>query len=543
MTHQDSVSRDNNSSEDFLFLAVKPRPLSRLTYKILSFNLLVVFVLAMGVSYLGNARHNLIESKLNNLEGETFLYVDLISMIFKGTQQVSSEELVPILEKLNFRNDQKILIYSPSGDIVADVGALPQRRTFGLQQKDDINLVEKSFLSAIGVLSVTFHLPPLPDLGDVQKLNSGEQSANIENLKIAAWSSEDGGLVLSSYSPIYKNGKPIAGLRVVRRDIEVEENFSETRLQVVRFLALAMLLTITHSLYLAGLIGHPLRKLATAAEAYRLSRKSSVEIPDMSDRQDEIGELSHAMREMTKSLQDRLSTIEQFSADVSHELKNPLTSLRSALETIPRVKNDEDRQRLMDIALHDLQRIDRLISDISQSTRLDVELSRNDMVLIDLRDILIPLIESHRDPLHRGTDNYSNNRVICNGLDLPVYIYGQIGRLEQVFQNLIGNALSFAPGNTQVIVSVDHNAERVKVIVDDSGPGIPENRLEKIFDRFYSERPARENFGMHSGLGLSIAKQIVDAHGGLITAENRRDQAGAVLGARFIVRLKSAERL
>lgn len=529
--------------EDPPFLEVKPRPLSRLTYKILTFNLLVVFILAMGVSYLGNTRQNLIESKLNNLEGETFLYADLASMIIARIPSLSESHLTPVLQNINFRYEQKILIYDPKGHIVSEVGSLPQRRAYELSQQGDLGYIEKAFLSLTNFFSVTFHLPQLPDLNNISALSSEEQSVSVGNIKIAAWSSKDGGLIFTSFSPLYKDGKQVGSLRIVRRDLGVEESFSETRLQVLRFLALALLLTVTHSLYLAGLIGHPLRKLATAAEAYRLSRRTSIEIPDMSGRQDEIGELSHAMREMAKSLQDRLSTIEQFAADVAHELKNPLTSLRSALETIPRVKKEEDRQRLMDIALHDLQRIDRLISDISQASRLDVELSRNDLVLIDLRDVLLPLIESHRAPIHRGTAETSRDRVIGFGLDEPVYIFGQVGRLEQVFQNLIGNALSFAPENSQVAVTVDHSPERVKIIVDDSGPGIPENRLEKIFDRFYSERPIEENFGMHSGLGLSIAKQIIEAHNGVITAENRRNPSGEILGARFVVRLKNAEKL
>lgn len=341
--------------------------------------------------------------------------------------------------------------------------------------------------------------------------------------------------------PVLYNGHDPGLLRVIRRDVEVEDDFSDTRLEVLRFLGLAMLLTIAHSLYLAGEIGHPLRKLATAAEAYRLNRVKSTEIPDLGHRRDEIGELSHAMRDMTKALHDRISTIEQFAADVAHELKNPLTSLRSALETIPRAKKDEDRERLMSIALHDLQRIDRLISDISQASRLDAELSRSDLVRVDLRQIILPLIESMKDPMVRGTSVDTLSNLVCTGLDTPVFVYGQPGRLEQVFQNLIGNALSFAPEGTQVVVTIDANTERVKVIVDDFGPGIPDNRLEKVFERFYSERPVSENFGMHSGLGLSIAKQIVMAHGGLISAENRKDETGQVLGARFIVRLRVAE--
>lgn len=413
---------------------------------------------------------------------------------------------------------------------------MPTKLNDFYSKNEEINFLDTILIFLNDLFSVTFHLPVIPDSNTLFNLQKNDMSAT--KIHIEAWSSYDGGLVLTSLSPLNASShSDYNALLLVRRALDVEQNFSEARLHVVRFLGLAMLMTIAHSLYLAGLIGHPLRKLAVAAEAYRLNRGRHVEIPDMSDRQDEIGELSHSMREMAGSLQRRLYSIEQFAADVAHELKNPLTSLRSALETLPRAKKDEDKERLMGVALHDLRRMDRLISDISQASRLDAELSRSEVFKIDLRDVIIPLIDSHRDPLERGTDNTGGNRVVCYGLDHPVYISGQIGRLEQVFQNLISNALSFAPENTHVVVQVKSSGDYVKIMVDDCGPGIPENRLDKVFNRFYSERPVSEGFGMHSGLGLSIAKQIIEAHGGMIYAENRKNDDGQISGARFVVKL------
>lgn len=522
--------------------AIRPRPLSRLTYKILSFNLLVVFFLAMGVTYLGSARKNLIESKLDNLEMESYLYSYILKyQQYNTPDRSSSDDLASLLEGFNVRDDQVLALYHLDGTLIARTGNIPVRGNFERQQDENSTSFNSLLYWIENLFSVNFHLDPLPPLDHLGVSHSQEKTFRNKDIKIAAWSTEDGGLAFTSFMPVLYNGHDPGLLRVIRRDIEVEDDFSDTRLEVLRFLGLAMLLTIAHSLYLAGEIGHPLRKLAMAAEAYRLNRVKSVEIPDLGHRRDEIGELSHAMRDMTKALHDRISTIEQFAADVSHELKNPLTSLRSALETIPRAKKDDDRERLMNIALHDLQRIDRLISDISQASRLDAELSRSDLVRVDLRTIILPLVESMKDPMVRGTSLDTSSNLICEGLDTPVYVYGQPGRLEQVFQNLIGNALSFAPEGTQVLVLVDVNNERVKIMVDDFGPGIPDNRLEKVFERFYSERPVSENFGMHSGLGLSIAKQIVLAHGGLISAENRKDESGNILGARFIVRLRVAE--
>ncbi|OIN85627.1 MAG: hypothetical protein AUJ12_08770 [Alphaproteobacteria bacterium CG1_02_46_17] len=518
---------------------LRPRPLSRLTYKILSFNILVVFIIAMGITYLGTTRQNLIESKLGNFETESFLYSNILNRLLESNGFSENDRLYSEISLLNIREDQQIVLYTAGGGVLYKNGKLPVRKFFELKSEERASVFDKVSSFIEGLLSVTFHLQILPSLDSSDILSANEQNYNFSDIKIAAWSSEDGGLVLTSYFPLYKQNTLIGGIRIIRRDIDVEENFAETRMEIFRFFALALLMTVAHSLYLASLIGHPLRKLATAAEAYRLNRGRFVDIPDMSARQDEIGELSHAMREMADSLQKRLSTIEQFAADVAHELKNPLTSLRSALETFPRVKKEDDRQKLMGVALHDLQRMDRLISDISQASRLDVELSRSELFLLDLREIIIPLIESRDNPLRENTTN-AEKKIIYHGLDEAVMIYGHSGRLEQVFQNLIGNALSFAPEGSPVIVTVINGSERVRITVDDSGPGIPENRMDKVFERFYSERPISEGFGMHSGLGLSIAKQIIDAHGGTISAENLKEDSGNILGARFTVRLKSA---
>ena len=222
--------------------------------------------------------------------------------------------------------------------------------------------------------------------------------------------------------------------------------------------------------------------------------------------------------------------------------------MRSAVETLPRIKAENDRQRLGDINLHDLQRMDRLITDISQASRLDTELFREILTPVDLREVLLPMIDSHRQPLERSLELASatdsgkqeGHNIRFTGLGSPVMVLGNAQRLAQVFQNLIGNALSFSPENHPIHIKVEQTPEGVKVTVEDDGPGIPENKLAKVFERFYSERPAAEAFGTHSGLGLSIAKQIMDSHGGTIHAENRIDENGKILGARFVTRLKPA---
>ena len=517
-------------------VTIAARPLSRLTYKILSLNIITLAVLAMSFSYLAQTRESLIDNEVGNFETESRLYAVIIQK--NMTDKVGNKkELNAILSELNIHTDQQAILFSPTGETLAANGMIPLRKTYTEIRDKDLNIVARGFAALADSLSVNFKLPPFPGSENLLYSDVPKIEQTVNGLNIAAWSAPDGGLILSANIGMIVGGKNQATLQLVRRDMQIEDTFASIRIDVVRFAIISLVLTISFSLYLAGLIGHPLRNLATAAEEFRLNRGRGVDIPDMSERNDEIGELSHAMRSMVSALRNRLTAIEQFAADVAHELKNPLTSMKSAVETLPKVKNDEDRKRLTDIIHHDLQRMDRLISDISQASRLDAELSRDVLVPIDLRNILNPLIDSKLDPMSRGTKN-NQGQILRKGFDVPVLVMGQDGRLAQVFENLISNALSFSPSGKPVIVNIESNKDRAKITVDDEGPGIPESRLEKVFDRFYSERPIAENFGMHSGLGLSIARQIVESHGGTIHAENRKDANGTIIGARFVVRLR-----
>ncbi|MBL8639128.1 MAG: sensor N-terminal transmembrane domain-containing protein [Alphaproteobacteria bacterium] len=525
---------------------IRDRPLSKLTYRILSFNLLVIIILAMGVSYLGTARKYIIEAQLENLETETALYATILNAaasiagkktpdLFEESDQARQQAVFHYfngaVSGLNALKEQKIVIYDGRGRVFLETGDLPMRRFYEVKSNADSQWGEKLSSTIQGLLSVTFRLQPLPDIHDAAQILAREQPINYGDLKIAAWAGVDGGLILTAFSPIYEGDRIVGGFRVIRRDRAVEDNFAETREEIFRFIFLAMIMTIAHSLYLAGSIGHPLRILAVAAEKYRLNQGRAQVIPDLSARDDEIGELSHAMREMAQSLEARVNAIEQFAADVAHELKNPLTSLRSAIETLPRVKNSDDQAQLMRIAMHDIQRMDRLISDISLTSKLDAELARDVPSMIDIKELLKNIIEK-----------YHSQKVPMITLSAPegaVLVGGSNARLDQVFCNLIDNAVSFSPPGGAITVSIDRNADRVKITVDDEGPGLPENKLHQIFERFYSERPEQENFGMHSGLGLSIAQQIIMAMGGKIDAENIKDADGRIKGARFIVRLKS----
>jgi len=290
------------------------------------------------------------------------------------------------------------------------------------------------------------------------------------------------------------------------------------------------------SIYLASTIARPVHRLAEAAERAQ-GRGARIEIPDLTQRGDEIGDLSRSLREMTNALWLRMSAIESFASDVAHEIKNPLSSLRSAVETAVRIDDPVKQQRLLAIILDDVERLSRLITDISDASRLDAELSRDVMEPIDLTAMLRALVD-----IHETTRAPSTARVV---LTLPerrrgLVVSGIESRLSQVFLNLFSNAVSFSPPGGEIRVRLREDGRAVLATVEDDGPGIPPEKLTTIFDRFYTERPAAEKFGTHSGLGLSISKQIIDAHRGRIWAENRRDATAAVCGARFLIRLPEA---
>src|SRR5262249_46177418 len=259
-----------------------------------------------------------------------------------------------------------------------------------------------------------------------------------------------------------------------------------------------------------------IRRLADIAERVRPGHGRQIDIPDFTRRRDEIGDLSGALRDMTGALWARMDAIERFAADVAHEIKNPLTSLRSAVETVARLEDPRQQKRLMSIILDDVERLNRLISDISDASRLDAELSRAEMGPVDIASMLRALADLHEAT--RG-DGPALKVEIASLQSLTVH--GIEGRLVQVLRNLIGNAVSFSPPGGSIRLAAARDGDRVRITVADDGPGIPPGKLKAIFDRFYSERPAGEKFGTHSGLGLSISKQIVEAHHGHVEAANR----------------------
>jgi len=320
---------------------------------------------------------------------------------------------------------------------------------------------------------------------------------------------------------------------------DIDNMVGAERVAIFKLFLIAAGVMVVLSFLLAGTIAGPVRRLAESAQLVRRRIRSRVEIPDLSHRRDEIGHLAGSLRGMTDALYNRIEAIERFAADVAHELKNPLTSLRSAVETLPLAKSEENHNRLLAVIKHDVKRLDRLISDISDASRLDAEMQRHDAQPVDLVKLLTTVVSVTNQ---RHDDGVTVSLKLDSSSPGALAVSGHDSRLGQVVDNLVDNARSFsAPGGT-VRVLCRHVKNEIEITVEDDGPGIPPEAMERIFERFYTHRP-HQDFGQNSGLGLSISRQIIEAHDGRIWAENRRAAAtdpGAdpvILGARFTVRL------
>jgi two-component system sensor histidine kinase ChvG len=347
----------------------------------------------------------------------------------------------------------------------------------------------------------------------------------------------DNRLWITVAEPVERDKHTVGIVLLTREAREVEESLQSIRLSIIALFGLALALTVLLSWYLSLTIARPILRLADAANDMREGKGRTGSVSrSLLGRRDEVGELANAVSDSASALWARMDATEQFAADVAHELKNPLSSIRSAIETLMRVEDAARRKQLLTIIGQDVMRLDRLISDVSDASRVDAEMSRVTARPVDVVPIVRTLKEL--DDATRDPDNDPYLEIFAPPAGMSVLAVED--RLVQVLRNLIGNAHSFSPRKGRILVRVRDADPMVEISVEDQGPGIPEANLEHIFDRFYSERPRGEKFGQHSGLGLSISRQIVEALDGHISAENARDEAGKVAGARFIVRLPKA---
>jgi two-component system sensor histidine kinase ChvG len=551
------------------------RASSSLVRRIVVLNLAGLVAMLAGILYLNQFRAGLIEARVQSLkiQGEIMagaiassatVEVDSITIDPDRLLQlqagesigvneeilefsINPERVAPLMRRLVTPTRVRARVYDREGTLLLDSRALYSRGDilrFDLPppSREDTTFFERLFLQIKKVLG--FRPPPFSEeiiatngrnLAEVMRALSG-QTASLERTNAL------GQTIVSVAVPIQRFRAVRGVLLLSTQGGDIDAIISAERMAIFRIFAVAAGVMLIVSALFAGTIAGPIRRLSAAADRVRRGVKARIEIPDFTDRSDEIGHLSGSLRDMTRALYNRIEAIESFAADVAHELKNPLTSLRSAVETLPLARNEDSRARLLAIIQHDVRRLDRLISDISDASRLDAELARTDAEPVDLVR-LAETVVAVQNEVKRASPVFIRLAIAPHPMGRDAYIVpGHDLRLGQVITNIVDNACSFSPEGGEVRVFMQREPHAVTMSVEDDGPGIPPHALERIFERFYTDRPEEQGFGQNSGLGLSISRQIVEAHRGTIAAENRlgptdADGEATRLGARFIVRL------
>lgn len=532
-----------HARRDMLRRPGRPLAFSALTRMILLFNLAGLIILVVGALVLNEMREGLIEARVASLRGQGELIANLL--IEDATQGEPAPYLDPkeareVISQLYIPEFARVRLYTTDGALIADSWRLSDRvrvRDLPPIGEDggfdmDPRKLEQAFEAALRTT-----IQPLRERRLTRDLSQEEEAASAiatGEPTPAERINEDGERVISVSLPVQRVRAVLGVLTLEATDVDAI--VSAERRALLPFILFAIVVTILTSLLLTLFIARPLRRLAVAADQVRHAGARRAAIPDLSHRRDDIGDLSSSLKAMTEALYDRIDAIERFAADVSHEIKNPLTSIRSAVETLPNTKDPDSREKLLAVLISDVGRLDRLITDISRASRLDAELARERGEPVDLRIMLSDITELYGAVRKKGEAKI----VFEPGGDDSVFVTALEGLLGQVFRNLLDNARTFSPPHGEVRLQLDGHAAlngqpAARVTVEDQGPGVPPENLETVFERFYTERPPGAVFGAHSGLGLSIARQIVESHGGVISAENMESPDGGVRGARFSV--------
>jgi len=518
---------------------------SPLTRKIITFNLIALNILVAGILYLNSSRESLAVQRVASLASEAELIADVIEAQLPEGQPVDLSvgegvDIEKTLAGLDLRGGIQVFVFDPDGALISQFeGASDTRSAAPSNGSGDKTVLTDGLSWLWNTLSSPFQRDA-EVLPIEERLKPVIAETLLNGAQIKEERDEAGATLLAVATPIEHEGAAVGAVAIASASGEIDSLVRSERERVLQMFIIATLVSIGLSLVLASTIANPLADLAAAAELGRDkdARKMNpgrIRIPDLTARPDEIGRLSGALRGMVSALYNRIDGNEQFAADVAHEIKNPLASLRSAVGTLRMIKREDQREKLLDVIDHDVRRLDRLVSDISNASRLDSELVKEEEEPFNLMNMLGNLGQ------YLGED--AKSKGIDFIIDLPsdpIVVQGLEARLAQVFVNLITNAISFCEDGDAIRVWARKRENRVLVVVEDTGPGIPDQALGKVFKRFYCERP-EEHFGNNSGLGLAISKQIVEAHGGVIWAENIRptdaDITSEPLGARFVVGL------
>jgi len=547
---------------------------SSLTRRIIFLNVTGLLALLIGVFYLSQFRAGLIDARVQSLlvQGEIIagaiaasatVETDTITIdperllelqagesygpsdeALSGLEfPINPERVAPLLRRLVSPTNTRARIYDRDGGLILDSRNLYDVLKFDLPPPSQ----KPSFLERAYVAIRTWlsrgTLPLYHEMGPQNGKNYEEVAKALQGFKSSMVRiNERGEVIVSVAVPVQRFRAVRGALMLSTQGSDIDNMVAAERLAIFKLFLIASGVMVVLSFLLAGTIAGPVRRLAESAQLVRRRIRGRVEIPDLGHRRDEIGHLSGALRDMTDALYSRIEAIESFAADVAHELKNPLTSLRSAVETLPLAKTEDSRNRLLAVIQHDVKRLDRLISDISDASRLDAEMQRQEAQPVDLTKLLTTVVSVSNE---RQDDQVSVKLTLEDARPDAFIVLGHDSRLGQVIDNLIDNARSFSAPGGSVRVFCRRLKNWIEITVEDDGPGVPLESMERIFERFYTHRPDQD-FGQNSGLGLSISKQIVEAHDGRIWVENRQavpvaGEPDKVVGARFLVRLPAME--
>ncbi|KEG21943.1 hypothetical protein H708_01198 [Bartonella bacilliformis VAB9028] len=553
--------------------------LSSLTRRIVILNLAALGVLVTSILYLNQFRDGLIEAKIESLRTQGKIIagaiaasatVDTNSILIDPQKllelqigesvaptpqsadswdfPINPEQIAPLLRRLIAPETTRARIYDRDATLLLDSRVLYSSGKVFSYDLPPIETKETLWKSLCSWFSNTLYGNGLaldrekakgyvdihPEV--YQALNGSSATAKRRN--------RQGQLIVSVAVPVQRYRAVVGALLLSTLGSDIDDIVKGERLVIFKVFAVVGSVLLVLSLFLAHTIAHPLSKLSASANRVRHGNNKRIEIPDFSEREDEIGHLSTSICDMTNALYMRIEAIERFAADVSHELKNPLTSLRSAVETLPLTKNKETQEKLLKIIQHDIRRLDRLITDISDASRLDAELARETAQIVDMNLLLENLIHAVREVYSSQQTIDINLNIVPHPHDKHYFVLGYELRLGQVISNLLANARSFVPhDNGKIWITMTGKASTLILTVEDNGPGIRSENINHIFERFYTDRPNEDAFGQNSGLGLFISRQIIEAHNGTLTAENIIDPTleNSKIGARFIIMLPLAK--
>lgn len=497
-----------------------------LTARILVVNILPLLIMGGGLFYLDGYRTQLINERFKLARIEAQITAEALAGASRERQEA-------LLVQIGKEQRMRLRMFDANGKLAADSFALADPSfTFNDITDDDweqqfARWLDRTVDTIVSAESVQDYIEPEAQDADAWPELARARELGLSQVRLYDW--RDGTPVITAAAPVGLQG---ATLLTVRNAVDITESVRSARTTLGFAMLLVLAASALLSLFLARTIVTPLRQLAKAAVRVRQGREREVEVPRLPQRRDEIGLLARAVSDMTGALRHRIDAVDSFAADVAHEIKNPLASLRSAIESLPRVEEPALRRELIQIATHDVRRIDRLVTEIAEASRIDAEMSRATREHIDLGDLVRAIIGGRESRAENG-----GRRIELAATGHAAQVCGVGTRLERVVENLLDNAVSFSPPDAPIEVTIAKDGAWVTLMVCDYGPGIPAESREKVFQRFHSVRPDAEAFGNHSGLGLAIGRAIAEAHDGTLTAHARPDGAG---GACLRLRLPAA---